>query len=218
MEIVLKNNKKECIKTISVRDLESWEMIFEKIMPLQANLEINIFAINEIINSFQLSKFKFNVEKLNVSSIHIFSNNRETVLTGKSLKIDSTYINETDLKNNFFLTTSNTKEDIFYKGTVRSGDRIFSNGDLFILGDVNPGAVIHAKKNVFVWGKLLGIAFAGENSNENATISSLYLNPLQLRINGVVAIGPKDKPKHHYPEIAFLDKNSIIIKPYLMNV
>ena len=141
MEIVLKNKKKECIKTISVSDLESCEMIFEKIMTIQANLEINIFAINEIINSFQLSKFKFKLEKLDISSFHIFSNNRETVLTGKSLKIDSTYINETDLKNNFFLTTSNTKEDIFYKGTVRSGDRIFSNGNLFILGDVNPGAV-----------------------------------------------------------------------------
>ena len=63
---------------------------------------------------------------------------------------------------------------------------------------------------------MLGIAFAGEGGNKNAYIASLYLNPLQLRINEVVAIGPKDKPKDYYPEIAILEKQSIIIKPYLI--
>ena len=217
MKIILKNMKKECIKILSLREFDSYELIFEKISAVKEKFEVNIFAINEIINSFQLTKLKLNIGKLNVNSFRIFSNRRETILTGKSLKIDSTYISEIDLKNRFSLVSSNKKEDIIHKGTIRSGDRIFSNGDLFILGDVNPGAIIQAKKNVFVWGKLLGVAFAGENGSNNATISSLYLNPLQLRINGVVAIGPKEKPVDHYPEVAFLEKQSIIIKPYIID-
>ena len=68
-----------------------------------------------------------------------------------------------------------------------------------------------------MWGKLFGIAFAGENGNKKASIASLYLNPLQLRISEIIAIGPKEKPKDQYPEIAILEDNKIIIKPYLLN-
>tara|TARA_S200000501_G_scaffold267496_1_gene251196 strand:+ start:233 stop:373 length:141 start_codon:yes stop_codon:yes gene_type:complete len=46
------------------------------------------------------------------------------------------------------------------------------------LGDVNPGAVISANNNVYVWGELFDIAFAGKNGNKNASIASLYLNTL----------------------------------------
>lgn len=217
MKIILKNMSNEYIKTTSLDELETYEKIFEKISSVKENLEVNIFALNETINTFQLVKLKSIIGQLNIYAFRIFSNKRETILTGKSLKIDSIYMNERELKNRFSLISSNKKEDIFHKGTVRSGDRIFSNGDLFIFGDVNPGAIIQAKNNVIVWGKLLGIAFAGENGDKNATISSLYLKPLQLRIDGVLAIGPKDKPKDNYPEVAFLEKQSIIIKPYIID-
>ena len=111
---------------------------------------------------------------------------------------------------------SKKKEDILIKGTVRSGDRISSNGNLCIIGDVNPGAIVSAKKNIYVWGKLLGIAFAGRGVNNNSSISSIYLRPLQLRIADVVAIGPEDKPKNSYPEIAVIENQTIIIKPYII--
>ena len=105
---------------------------------------------------------------------------------------------------------------MLHKGTVRSGERISSNGNLCVIGDVNPGAIVSAKKNIYVWGKLLGIAFAGNDGNKKASIASLYLNPLQLRIADVIAIGPKDKPKNYYPEIAIVDKKTIIINPYII--
>ena len=114
------------------------------------------------------------------------------------------------------LFNSKKKEDILHKGTVRSGDRISSNGNLCIIGDVNPGAIVSANKNIYVWGKLLGIAFAGRDGNDNCSISSLYLKPLQLRIADIIAIGPKDKPKNSYPEIALVENKTIIIKPYII--
>jgi len=130
--------------------------------------------------------------------------------------MDSTFCKEQEIQNKLLLFKSKNKDDILHEGTVRSGDRISSNGNLCIIGDVNPGAIVSAKKNIYVWGKLLGIAFAGKSGNKNASIASLYLNPLQLRIADVIAIGPKDKPKNCYPEIAVIDKQTIIIKPHII--
>ena len=45
-----------------------------------------------------------------------------------------------------------------------------------IIGDVNPGAIVSYRKNIYLWGKLLGIAFAGKDGNNNDSIASLYLN------------------------------------------
>ena len=183
---------------------------------LKGPLKANIFAINESISAYQLSTLKNNFDKINNLSLLIYSNKRETILAGKSLRVDSTFLREREVKNKLRLLESKQKEDIFHEGTVRSGDRISSNGNLCIIGDVNPGAIVSAKKNIYVWGKLLGIAFAGKGGNNKASITSLYLNPLQLRIADVIAIGPNEKPKNYYPEIALIDKKTISIKPFII--
>ena len=215
MEIILNNNKIEYLEIFSLKDLDNINAIFKK-SPLIKGLEAKIFAINETLNANQLSKLKNYFEKLNIRSLCIYSNNRDTIITGKSLKINSTFVKEHEIKNKLFFHDSKKKDDILHKGTLRSGDRISSNGNLCIIGDVNPGAIVSAKKNIYIWGKLLGIAVAGKGGNNNASIASLYLNPLQLRIADVIAIGPKDKPKNYYPEIAVIDKKTIIIKPYII--
>ena len=54
-------------------------------------LEAKVFAINESISAYQLSKFKNNFfEEFNNCSLCLYSNNINTILAGKSLKIDST--------------------------------------------------------------------------------------------------------------------------------
>ena len=217
MKIIVKNKKGEFIDILSIKEFEPFEKIFEKFNSVKEPLEANIFAINEKVSSSQLSRLKLNIEKLNFNTLNIYSNKRETVLSGKSLKINSAFVNEEDLKYQLIQTTSKKQQDTLHKGTIRSGERISSNGDLIIIGDVNPGAIVSAKKNVYVWGKLLGIALAGENGDRSSSISSLYLKPLQLRINEVVAIGPKDKPKSYYPEMAILENLSIVIKPFLVD-
>tara|TARA_A100001234_G_scaffold207428_1_gene204659 strand:+ start:758 stop:1414 length:657 start_codon:yes stop_codon:yes gene_type:complete len=216
MKIFITTTDNEYLETISIKNLDDIYEIFKQFSSMKVPLEAKIFAINESITSHQLSKFKNNFDDLNIHSLSICSNNRDTILAGKSLKIDSTFVKEQVIKDELLLINSQKKDDIFHEGTVRSGERIFSNGNLCIVGDVNPGAIVSAKNNIYVWGKLLGIAFAGKDGNKNASISSLYLNPLQLRIADVIAIGPKDKPKNHYPEIALVDKQTINIKPYII--
>ena len=216
MEIVLNNNKSKYLEIFSLGDFDNINEIFKKFSSIKGPLEVTIFSINESISCYQFSKLKNHFNKINICSLCIYSNNRNTILTGKSLGIDSTFVNEQEVKNKLLVLNTKKKDDILHEGTVRSGDRISSNGNLCIIGDVNPGALVSAKKNIYVWGKLLGIAFAGKSGNRNTSIASLYLNPLQLRIADVIAIGPKDKPKNHYPEIALIDKQTIIIKPYIL--
>ena len=217
MKIILKDVNNEYSNITFVKGIDPFTQILKEFNPREEPFEAQIFAINEIIDSHELAKFKISIQNRNINIKHFFSNIRETVLAARSLKIDSTYASEKEIKNKLLLFTSKEKKNLLHQGTVRSGDRISSNGDLVIIGDVNPGAIVTAKNNVYVWGKLLGIAFAGQGGNQNAFIASLHLNPLQLRINENVAIGPTDKPKNYYPEIALLKNQSIIIEPYLID-
>ena len=216
MEIVLKNTNSENLEIFSLSDLDNIHETFKRFSSIKGTLEAEIFVVNESISSDHLSKLKNYFNKINICSMCIYSNNRDTVISGKFLRINSAFIKEQEIKNKLLAFNSKKKNDILHKGTVRSGERISSNGNLCIIGDVNPGAIVSAKKNIYVWGKLLGIAFAGQSGNKNASIASLYLNPLQLRIADVIAIGPKDKPKNCYPEIAVIDKQTIIIKPHII--
>tara|TARA_A100001388_G_C28736512_1_gene484429 strand:+ start:770 stop:1432 length:663 start_codon:yes stop_codon:yes gene_type:complete len=216
MKIVVKSINQKYLEIVSLENFEKIHEILKKFTLIKGPLEVRIFVINETISSNKLINLKNNFKKINVCYLRIYSNNRETILSGKYLKIHSTFLKEQEIKNKLLLIDLEKKEDILHEGTVRSGDRISSNGNLCIIGDVNPGAIISAKKNIYVWGKLLGIAYAGKGGNNGASIASLYLNPLQLRIADVIAIGPKDKPKNDYPEIAVVDKQTININPLII--
>ena len=216
MEIFLSSTESKYLKIYSLIDLDNIHETLKQFASIKEPMEAKIFAVNELISSHKLSKLKNHLDKINISSIYIYSNNRETIVSGKFLKINSIFLKEKEIKNKQLLYKTKNIDDILHKGTVRSGERISSNGNLCIIGDVNPGAIVSAKKNIYVWGKLLGIAFAGKSGNKNASIASLYLNPLQLRIADVIAIGPKEKPKNCYPEIAVIDKQTIIIKPHII--
>jgi len=216
MEIILSNPKSKYSEIISLGELDNVNENFKKFTSIQGALEAKIFVINESISSDQLLKIKNNFDKINICSLCIYSNNRNTILSGKSLKINSIFVKEQEVKSKLLLFKPTKKDDVLHEGTVRSGDRISSNGNLCIIGDVNPGAIVSAKKNIYVWGKLLGIAFAGKGGDKNASIASLYLKPVQLRIADVIAIGPKDKPKNYYPEIAVIYEKTIAINPYII--
>ena len=216
MEIFLSSTETKYLEFDSFIDLDSIHETLKQFSSIKKPIEAKIFAVNELISFHELSKLKNHLDKLNINSVYIYSNNRDTIISGKFLKINSIFLKEQEIKNKQLLYKSKKIDDMVHKVTVRSGERISSNGNLCIIGDVNPGAIVSAKKNIYVWGKLLGIAFAGKSGNKNASIASLYLNPLQLRIADVIAIGPKEKPKNCYPEIAVIDKQTIIIKPLII--
>ena len=138
----------------------------------------------------------------------------ETVVSGKSLGLNiklETNFKVIDTKKNRFI--NNKKGLIFHHGTLRSGDQLESQGDVLLLGDVNPGAKICAAGNVLVWGRLRGVAHAGTEGRNSSKIVALQLRPLQLRIADVVARGPEEKPQIGLIEQASLIDGEIVIEP-----
>ncbi|BAB06747.1 septum site-determining protein MinC [Halalkalibacterium halodurans] len=65
---------------------------------------------------------------------------------------------------------------------IRSGQVFSVDGDLLLIGDVNPGGTIRASGNIFVIGSLRGIAHAGYKGNGEAVIATSHMAPAQLRI------------------------------------
>ncbi len=72
--------------------------------------------------------------------------------------------------------------------TVRSGQIIRHEGDLLLLGDVNPGGLLLCTGNVFVLGSLRGMAHAGCEGNRECIIAARRMIPTQLRIAGVTSL------------------------------
>lgn len=107
---------------------------------------------------------------------------------------------------------------LYIHRTLRSGQSISSDGNIVIIGDVNPGAEIVAKGDITVWGILGGIAHAGSDGNSYSRIRALKLNAIQLRIGDVFARRPDSinipyvqKTDTFTPEEARVSKKHIII-------
>ena len=95
--------------------------------------------------------------------------------------------------------TSKTK---YYKGGLRSGQKLEFEGSLVILGDVNAGAEIIAAENIVILGELRGLAHSGAKGNKKAILSAIKINCPQIRIANVVkemeATDMEAEHKHAY--------------------
>jgi septum site-determining protein MinC len=97
--------------------------------------------------------------------------------------------------------------------TLRSGQSVRHDGDVIVLGDVNPGAEIVAAGHIVVMGALRGMAHAGCKGNRGAFVSAVRLRPMQLRIAGVIGRAPdEDEPTQPVPEVARLRDGVIVIE------
>lgn len=105
----------------------------------------------------------------------------------------------------------------FYRGTVRSGQLVSFDGNLVILGDVNPGAVIEATGNVVVMGLLRGVVHAGSDGNKEAIVAALGLNPTQLRIADIITRSPDEKGigNNMIPELAYIKDDMLYVERFL---
>ena len=70
-----------------------------------------------------------------------------------------------------------------YVGIVRSGQVVKAEGDLVVVGDVNPNAKVVAGGNIYVLGRLKGMAHAGANGNREAVIAASWLEATHLKID-----------------------------------
>ncbi|WP_419959123.1 septum site-determining protein MinC [Psychrobacillus sp. BM2] len=100
-----------------------------------------------------------------------------------------------------------------YVGIVRSGQIITALGDLVVVGDVNPNGRVVAGGNIFVLGRLKGIAHAGSAGNKDAVIAASWLEATHLIINDVVETMTDELTvlsEHPEMECAYLHTNGSI--------
>lgn len=104
----------------------------------------------------------------------------------------------------------------FYTKTIRSGQLLESDGNIIVIGDVNPGAELVATGNIVIMGTLKGTVHAGAKGNREAIVTALNLSPTQLRIADVITRSPDDDEAHGLtPEIAYIKDNKIFIEEFL---
>lgn len=100
-------------------------------------------------------------------------------------------------------------ETKFYKGSLRSGQKIEFEGSLVILGDVNAGSEVMAGDNIIVLGNLRGLAHAGAKGNKKAIIASEKIEAPQIRIANIVKEMEKEEEPKKY---AYIEEEQIILE------
>lgn len=97
--------------------------------------------------------------------------------------------------------------------TLRSGQSVRHQGDVIVLGDVNPGAEVVASGHIVVMGALRGVAHAGCTGNTAAIVAATKLRPTQLRIAHVIGRAPDvQEDLQPVPEVARLRDGMIIVE------
>ncbi len=118
------------------------------------------------------------------------------------------------------LIKSNTSDldTLYLTQTLRSGQTVSYEGNIFLIGDAHPGSEINATGDITVWGILGGIVHAGAKGNTDAKVRALKLNPIQLRIanlysrrNDTVNVPYVQKSNEFTPEEARIENEQIVI-------
>ncbi len=104
------------------------------------------------------------------------------------------------------------------KRTLRSGQHIRYDGNVAVLGDVNPGAEIIASGDILVLGSFRGVAHAGATGNEKSIVAAFRLNPTQLRIANFITRAPDgDVAGPAVPEVARIKDGRVVIEAFWMH-
>ena len=167
--IILVNMKKNEI-ILKVNEEATQEQIIESLekkLPVLKNLYKEAKNPIRVTGKFLRDKEMEEIKSIIKKAINVnieFDNVNELGLSG----IKKAY--EQDVENS---------QTYFFKGGIRSGQRIETEGSIVILGDVNNGAEV-------IVGVLRGLAHAGAKGNKKAIIATHRIECPQLRIANIL--------------------------------
>lgn len=112
--------------------------------------------------------------------------------------------------------TFNQKTEIsetkYYRGSLRSGQKMEAEGSIVILGDVNSGAEVIASDNIVILGALRGLAHAGAKGNRQAIIAAGLVDTVQIRIANIVREIDRDEEPMHKQSYVYVENSKIVIE------
>lgn len=107
------------------------------------------------------------------------------------------------------IAVSETK---FHRGSLRSGQKLETEGSMVIIGDVNSGAEVIASDNIIVVGALRGLAHAGAKGNKQAIIAAGLVDTVQIRIANIVKEIDREEEVMHKQSYISVVEDKIIIE------
>lgn len=103
----------------------------------------------------------------------------------------------------------------FHYGIVRSGHHVDYQGNVIVLGDVNPGGLVTAGGHVIVLGTLKGKVHAGTDTRCSKPFVVAYvMEPIQIGIRNIIAQSANHESVdsgNNTPQIAYLHEEQIYV-------
>ena len=106
---------------------------------------------------------------------------------------------------------------LYHSGTLRGGQALAHQGNVVVVGDVNPGAELIATGDIVVFGRLAGVAHAGAQGDAAARVYALTLAATQLRIATFIAAEHGERPAgsaSRGAEVALVRDGRIVVVSY----
>ena len=173
---------------------------------------------NQILNAVELSRLRDGISDRGITLWGVLSNSPKTETTAQLLGL-ATRISQPSRQTQFRnIASADTSihegsNAFLIRRTLRSGYSLVNNGNIIVIGDINPGAEVIAGGSVVVWGHLRGVVHAGAEGDETSTICALDLSPTQIRIAGLITMIASAQGKSQ-PESARIENGKIIIEAW----
>ncbi|MEW6523783.1 MAG: septum site-determining protein MinC [Bacillota bacterium] len=104
-------------------------------------------------------------------------------------------------------------DTLLHRRTLRSGQSVEYDGNVVILGDVNPGAEVRAGGDILVMGTVRGVVHAGASGRADAVVVAFRLRPTQIRIGPHIGRPPEEEGAGPaLPEVARVRDGAIIVE------
>ena len=103
-----------------------------------------------------------------------------------------------------------SSETMFYKSSLRCGQKVEFEGSIVVLGDINAGAEVIAEENVIVLGEIRGLAHAGAKGNRQAIIAANKIDCPQIRIADKIKEFEKEETEEETKKYVYINENDEI--------
>ncbi|MEM9264176.1 MAG: septum site-determining protein MinC [Cyanobacteria bacterium P01_F01_bin.13] len=187
------------------RRLKSENRFFE------ANTAVHLIARERLLDSRQLQEIDEILQTAELRMKRIYTQRRQTAVAAATAGYSVEQQTKLEHLHDAQDAGKALETPLYLQMTVRSGTEIRHPGSIVVLGDVNPGGTLIAAGDIFVWGRLRGLAHAGSDGNASCRIMALHLQPTQLRIADRVARAPAKPPALYQPEVAYVNNDGIRI-------
>ncbi len=177
----------------------------------QPNTTVHLIAHNRLLDSRQLQDIDESLQTAQLRMKRIYTQRRQTAVAAATAGYSVEQQTKLEHLNDAQDQGKALETPLYLQMTIRSGTEIRHPGSIVVLGDVNPGGSLIAAGDIFVWGRLRGVAHAGSEGNGACRIMALHMQPTQLRIADKVARAPEKPPVSYQPEVAYVNEDGIRI-------